>query len=350
MQHQRIKGATIDVKNLQYYLDLIAKQLSGNATAKEQADLSAWRNSTTENEQLFQDNQELWELSNSYQDSPLDLNLQQAWQNIAGQINPSISNPSPKKAVFSTKIWVLLIVVLATLGSLFWAWNYFQAPVEIVPTRPLAYQTQADEQQEITLPDGSKVWLNANSSLSYFPDFAERKVDLEGEAFFDIKRDEQRPFEIFTAGAKTRVLGTSFNVRAYPNEEKVEVTVTTGKVALIPLEKEKKDNQLLLTPGLSGTYTKKTASLEQQKSAIGNALAWHNKTLEFDHTLLPEVEKTLERYFNVDIELSNTLLNCDFKGTFENPNLEDVLSILEGSLDIQIEQSNNAYRLHGEGC
>ena len=335
------------MNNIQKYVDLIAKKLSGNASTPEVEALRTWRKQAPENEQLFQETQELWQLSKDYVDAPLEVDNQAAWQKIEAATSNSITSKTVSKSKWG--LWAI-VLLLGSLGAYFF-WNEEDKSNEEqeIPTEnttiPIAYQTKAGEKVELTLPDGSQVWLNEQSSLEFIAEFQTRKVNLKGEAFFDIQRDEVRPFEIHTGYAKTRVLGTSFNVRAYPEEEKVEVTVETGKVQLLGING---DQKMELTRGLSGAYDKLTH--EVQEKTVSNALAWREERLAFDNTPMPQVEEALERYFGVDLALAPNIAKCDFNGTFEEPALQDILEILAFSMELEIDSTAAGYELRGEGC
>ena len=337
------------------YHDLIAKKLSKNATADEQKQLAAWLKERPEHQQIYEETAELWKLSQGYKDTPLVVNTASAWDKLEGQLdaqNPPQSNQPPSHRVVKMRPWRMVASMAAAVTVLVASWFYFQNTPSNIDAPDLIFATTtANEKQEVKLPDGSRIWLNANSKLSYATAFTDRNVSLEGEAFFEVERDEKRPFTITAGGAKTTVLGTSFNIRAYPEEAETEVTVQTGSVEVAPLAVAKTTQPILLTAGLSGVYKKEKQQIEQRAAPVSNALAWQNKRLEFDYTPMSEVEIALERYFNIDIELSNqALLNCDFDGTYNDPKLEEILEILQYSLEAEIKKENKIYRLSGEGC
>ncbi len=159
-------------------------------------------------------------------------------------------------------------------------------------------------QQKIELPDGTLVYLNQNSSLTYPSRFESRDVKLIGEAFFDVKADHTRPFVIETEKASIQVLGTSFNVKTINPKGDLEVFVEQGKVRVAELKRI--ENQLVLTKG-------DFASLEGNKLISKNMtdrnyLAWKTKTLIFSNTSLGEVVETLNKVYNVQIVLNEEKL------------------------------------------
>jgi ferric-dicitrate binding protein FerR (iron transport regulator) len=213
--------------------------------------------------------------------------------------------------------------------------------------------TAAKQTEEITLPDGSKVWLNGASTIRYAPQFETatvREVWLEGEAYFEVTHKPQQPFLVHSTGAVTQVLGTSFNIRAYPDEATVEVGVLSGKVNVALTANEQSQN-LLLGPGNGALYDKKNASLHKKEIADPNLLSWKTHTLVFENAPLHVVVSSLERYFGVSIELVNPgLANCRFKGTFNQAKLQEILEVMEVSMSISTHHTGNQYSVSGKGC
>ena len=183
---------------------------------------------------------------------------------------------------------------------------------------------------------------------------------MEGEAFFEVEHlSEDHPFEIMSGDTKTTVLGTSFNVRAYPEEQRVEVTVETGKVAFESLKAKEKKNaegpaevkKVLLNKGDSGLFDKVERSIIRKEEKIENANSWKTGQLTFSNTELRDVKEALERYFDIKISTSDEkILNCHFTGVYQKPELEQILEVLKFSLDIEIEERQNEFTLKGEGC
>ncbi|MEM9928853.1 MAG: FecR domain-containing protein, partial [Bacteroidota bacterium] len=131
----------------------------------------------------------------------------------------------------------------------------------------LAFSTTSDT-EEVKLPDGSIITLNKDTELTYVADKNTRQLELTGEAFFDVARDEARPFTIITGDLTTTVLGTSFNIRAYPDEE-LEVSVKSGKVAVAAAEEE-----VVLVKAEKVTYEPKAKTLAPKATAVVEADVW----------------------------------------------------------------------------
>ena len=208
-------------------------------------------------------------------------------------------------------------------------------------------RTLAGEQITTTLPDGTKVWLNGSSSLRY--DYAinpgTRTVYMEGEAYFEVYKNSERPFVIHTGKVTTEVLGTSFNLRYYPHESNVELNVISGKVAFGENEK------IEVSSGAFASFHDALERITSTRSNDPNAIAWKTKRLLFEDAVMKEVVRDLERYFNVSIEIETPgLLNCHFTGSFHDPDLEEILRVIGFGLNIDYTVSNKKYFLSGQNC
>jgi ferric-dicitrate binding protein FerR (iron transport regulator) len=208
-----------------------------------------------------------------------------------------------------------------------------------------------DRQREVMLPDSSRIWLNRGSTLAYVPGFngPTRVVELVGEGFFEVRRDPQRPFIIQAAGARAEVLGTSFNLRAYPQEDQVVLVVETGKVAFSAREGKA---EIIITPGFAGSLSKQSSTFKKQSVRDANAWAWKSGQLKFDAKPLGEVLPEVERYFGIMFRLQHPgLTTCRFTGSFQDPELTQMLQVLEASLQIEIKkQPDQTLLITGLGC
>lgn len=181
--------------------------------------------------------------------------------------------------------------------------------------------------EQVVLPDGSKVWINHGSSISYPKDFSpeSRRLQLVGNAFFDVVRDPSKPFIIETRKLNVKVLGTSFDVYCYADEPS-SVTVQTGKVEVShPRSSAKiqliKNERSVLDPE-SGTFQK-------VKTDSGMGIAWRNNVLQFENMELGQVLKNVERKYGVKINCPDTLLlKSRIRAHYKNEPLDTVLSDL----------------------
>ena len=196
----------------------------------------------------------------------------------------------------------------------------------------------------IHLSDGSTIYLNAESSISYPQKFSDtlRVVDLKGEAFFEVSHDDKKPFIVRTGEVDVSVLGTSFNVRAFEEMNKTVVSLSTGKVELESHSANTDFNEsVVLFPGQSINYDNESHSFSQVSSYDPVLeFGWKDGILAFENASVEEVVETLERWYNVDIQLQNYAgTDWQYKARHDNESLELVLKSIayNESIDFEIE-------------
>lgn len=196
---------------------------------------------------------------------------------------------------------------------------------DIVVEAPQGSRTQ------MTLPDGTKVWLNAGSKISYSQSFGlvNRLVLLAGEGYFEVAHNEDLSFSVESENVRVKVLGTKFNFRDYPSDAEATVSLAEGSVAMNS-QQHPADEQLL-KPGQRATVDKQTGKIRVEEYEVTNATQWTSGKLIFDGEPLQEIVKTLERSYNVKITIAdNRLLTLRFYGDFlrQEQTLSEVLDAL----------------------
>jgi ferric-dicitrate binding protein FerR (iron transport regulator) len=172
---------------------------------------------------------------------------------------------------------------------------------------------------------------------------------MSGEAWFDVARDTTRSFVINAGEAVVEVLGTSFNVNAYRENEEVEITVESGVVALTARQDQKE--QIVLRAGNSGTLHKESKELELIPASDPNNISWKTRELFFENTPLEEVAEVVNHAYNSRIEIRNPVLaGCPITVTFRDQSLDAILNVLEITLDLEISRSGDRVLLDGQGC
>lgn len=212
----------------------------------------------------------------------------------------------------------------------------------------LVEMTGIGEVKQIILSDGTKVWLNSKTELKYSKNFdtKNREVTLDGEAYFEVKRDESKPFIINSQSVKTTVLGTTFNVSAYKTDSDVKVSVISGKVAV-----EENKNKVLLTKNQQAIFDKEKRELTQNNTinASENVL-WKEGKLLFKGISLEKVIAGIQRNHKTNIIISEKIKNCTISADFTDMSIEKIIKILEEIVNGNSSFKNNAYYLTGNGC
>lgn len=203
--------------------------------------------------------------------------------------------------------------------------------------------TGRSEYKYMLLPDSTQVWLNAASTLEYPHQFAsgKREVYLTGEAYFDVKHADKQPFLIHTGNITTLVLGTAFNIKAYPGRENVIVSVSRGKVRVNYNEKE----LATLTPGQQVKVSNEFKPVVQKKIAISEAAPWQQGNLVYDDEMINDIIADLERIYDVTIHVQKeTLVNERISTSFRREiGIEQALQVLCNLTDTQLKLVNNIY-------
>ena len=236
-----------------------------------------------------------------------------------GQIRPLQTRPWTALS----RTFRIAASVLVVMGIAFYFWKHnglarFGNTVSVV--------TGKGERKEIKLPDGSTVWLNESSKMEYPRHFAahQRKVVLlDGEAYFDIKRDESKPFFVAASGTTTRVLGTAFNIRSYHFLKSILVTVTRGKVQVERAGGAVGPERKILLPNEQVSYDVKTREITKVNVNSANAVAWKEGRLLFDNESFANVIAILENKFDVKIQAEESIreyhMSAEFASTDSPP-------------------------------
>lgn len=187
-------------------------------------------------------------------------------------------------------------------------------------------QTPAGGQYQVNLPDGTKVWLNASSSLKFPPSFArnERRVELNGEGYFEVAKDKLKPFKVSTSQQEILVFGTHFNINAYNGERKTKTTLLEGSVKVT----DNNNRYLLLKPGEQAVL--EGNRMELKSVDLAAAVDWKNGLFVFDNEKIETIMRRISRWYNVDVVYKGKVSEEKFMGTISRyKDIGDVLNMLE---------------------
>ena len=193
----------------------------------------------------------------------------------------------------------------------------------------LSKSTPTGRMFRMNLDDGSFIHMNAVSRITYPKQFGEhkREVEISGEAYFDVERDEERPFHIKVKDYQVQVLGTSFNIQAYEDEEDFSVTVASGKVKVV-LDKAG-NNSAILRKNQKLVYNTETNVFKVLDVEAARELNWREGILHFESTPMNKVEKILERWYGIDLVINNkTIYDKTLTGQHHNESLESVMEAI----------------------
>lgn len=337
--------------SIKKYKVLIVKYLQSEATPEEQKLVEDYIARSDKNKQLFESYRGLMFLT---QKKKVEYNADLAWEKIQKRIEVLQNSDTSKSSILSKAVRKSPIYKYAISGAA-------AAIILLVGFVSLFHQNDVAIKQYSSglavaspseLPDGTSVVLNSNTTLKFPEKFEKdiREVSIFGEAFFEVNPDPDRPFIIHANGMDIKVLGTSFNVEAFPGNDYVKVTVNTGKVAVYPTGTAdadiKKEGQFL-TAGEIATYSHKTGVLFKSVNDDLNVLSWKTGVLTFKEARLAEVFKAFEEKYQKQFVLDDsTVLDQRLTARFENESLNDALETLSLIFNIKFENKERYIIVH----
>jgi len=325
---------------------LIQRYVSGSATSEEMKKLENWMEQSSENKRLVRDVKNIWD---NTPPENFEINVEEAWKDFEKRrMKKKQLSQHPRKSRKSLIYFYRVAAVL--LATLFASYVYYtqiqfeneqsQQHERLVTMQELA--TGIGDKAEVTFSDGSRVILNASSKIEFPQKFQsqKREVFLDGEAYFEVKHDPERPFLVHNKNVEVEVLGTKFNVRGWNEDPSVEVVVQSGMVAVKAFDKSTNNQRkAILTEGNYTNVDYKCGPLPVEKVDVRSHLVWMSGGLHFDHVPFRRVISDVERRFEVRIELKDQeLLDVPFTSTFYNAGLDEVLSVIGTSLKLNYKR------------
>ncbi len=291
--------------------------------------IETWKNSPDFNEQRFNTIAKLYESTaeNLYAES---INIEDEKAKFFETVAPTVKKNNRLQKYFKYAAVVVLFISIAGI-----AYQSFS-------NNTVAIATNFGEEKKVELPDGSTVWLNAGSSISYKKD-APRTIQLNGEAFFEVAKDKAHPFTVETPDhVIVKALGTSFNVKAYPENSYLETTLLTGKVEVT--SENYFDEKIIMIPNdnikilkADGILVKSTI---QNKKAV---LMWRENKIRFENMAFRDIANDLNNQLNIKLVFKNTTIaESRFTAVFDKSTpAEDILEVLQ-------DTKNFTYKLNPE--
>ncbi|WP_163717302.1 FecR family protein [Mangrovibacterium lignilyticum] len=321
-------------------IKMILRQLNGESSPAERDKFSNWLMENPENLDQYIELKEIW--NQDYTRSlPFDEN--KALKRIQAAAKKKKRRiPLPKTVL---RIAAILAIILVSGAYLVYQQNIQPAPVSNPQIATLTKTSGPGEQMRVTLPDGSVIWLNGESTVSYPEKFLPgcREVTLTGEAFFEVTKNPAQPFVVQTGKVSTTVLGTSFNIKAFTKNE-ATVTVATGKVRVAHTSDNSQTDELYLLPNEQAVWSAYQNGLQKNTVDSRDYYAWKNGTICFNNETLPEAMQMLERWYNVTIKLkaANAENRRYINGNYKDKKLYNILDGLCYIYNLEYEYLNDS--------
>jgi len=239
---------------------------------------------------------------------------------------------------FQTNKW-LRVAAIFMLPVFTAAGMYFYMSGKGNSTTPLIVAVERGQKANITLPDGSKVWLNSESKLIYAADFNvdKRELQLNGEAYFEVAHNPEKPFIVRSNDISVKALGTAFGMKAYKEDNIISSILMKGKVLVTT-----PDGEAILLPNERIMYNKSTHKKIQ--NSVTNAkdfTGWIHNQLRYEDVSLQEIAKDIQRIYNIEIVFADSQLkNQRFTGSIDNNSLESVLNIITLTSPVSFQINN----------
>ncbi len=325
--------------------DRLARYVSGESTETEAQDVGRWAASDEERQRLLASVERRWHAAASTASFDAD----RAWQRMAPKLErvatrttstvlPFVTRrPAATRWVYGVAAAMVLSVALSSYAVL----RGRAAKDSSGSIAALQVQTVVGERRTIELPDGSRAVLGVRSSLRMEPVLAKgpRIVHLEGEAFFTVHHDADRPFRVVASNVVTEDVGTEFSVRAYAGEADVRVAVREGAVSLSRVGAESAGGAVLLGERDVARIAADGIPRVTSDSAVDRLFAWRDGDLVFENAPLAEVASELSRWYDVEVRFADPeLASRHLTSTFKSEPIDEVLRVIGLSAEVRCER------------
>lgn len=334
---------------------LLAKKITGEATIEELDQLSALISENYERGALVERMQQIWNSTPPPSIPKYHSKAEDAYLSLINKIAVSEEEEpeSLKKEVgFSLKRWLYAAAIMLFVGFSGMLYLNQDKATDNQKQKAVAgnkISIDPGSKTRVLLPDGSQVWVNSGTQIIYQNDFngKTREIELKGEAYFDVVKDAERPFIVHTSGIDIKVLGTAFNVKAYPTDPTIEATLLHGSIEVIN-NKRPNDAHLILKPHEKLVYQKEleappmvatsnsdfAVNIKPLKTNLVDSelveTAWVYNKLAFEDESLRQVADKMERWYDIEITIeSEKLENVRISGSFVNESLEEAMKELQ---------------------
>lgn len=327
--------------------EIIARVLAGDAIHDDQQVLEAWLSVSEENKQAFRNSQKIFAQTAALK-KRIAVDTDKAWETVKNRMNQNRHQQQviPIDTFKNRRIILRIAAMVAILAGLGAAGYFLLLPGKTVFDKQFA---SGKEVRSEILPDGSSIAMNKNTTISYSSkQFGKKRlVKLTGEAFFEVKHDAQHQFIVEAGNLFIEDVGTTFNVKAYPDSKVIIVTVETGEVKIFTTGKRGLD----VTAGETATYDPSSGTFTKSVNDDQNLHAYRDKIFIFDNTELQVIVKLLNDIYGGNISIENAeVKKCRLTASFNNEPLDTILSVIAETLQLKIVKSQNGILLDGHAC
>lgn len=274
-----------------------------------------------------------------------------AWDKFSQKnfFQDTTTTTTTKSGSFGT--WYRLVAAfigILIFSSIWWTEVYLQKADEQAPIPAGSYANKLGKVTAFLLPDSTKVWLSTGSELRYEENFtSNRKVRLKGEAFFEVRKNPDFPFEIVTGELVTKVLGTSFNLKVYAGEG-IDLSVYSGKVQFG--RNDEQTDFFNLTKNQNISWSSSSGFTEIKAFDSSREPDWKTGVFRFEGARIEEIVKLLTKWYPVEFLITGDSGGCSYSGEFHRSSLEQVLEILSYTLNLDYEIHENTVRIKPNPC
>lgn len=337
---------------------VIVRYLDGIVDDSDTKKLEEWLAENNENRRILHSVSQIWKASEDKSQDALmqEFNLEEDWERISSHITQTDEEGKKarvlkfkrlrKRQQLLSNLMKVAALVLVAIASGFLTLQY--APLQQEKVYEPVFneiQTSAAERARVELGDGSKVTLNAASKLIMPETFSQssREVELHGQAFFNIKSDKNRPFRIQTRSGLIEVVGTSFDVRSYSDEGKIEVVVREGTVEVS--QESDPTHKLIVNEGYKGSIIVSENKLNLKWAEdLDSYFAWMEGRLVFKKDPLTKVFRHIERIYDVEIIYTGTdetVLEKEFSADLKTRSVREVMNVIKMAMDVEFEMEED---------
>lgn len=321
---------------------LIIRLLSGEANADEKKNIEEWLGQSAENRKLYADLREIW-LSAGIQANADNYQMEDAILKFRNQISSEKYRLKNQINFQQLLKYAAILILILGLPFSYYIGSRNSKSDNSTTTISCAF----GDKTSIVFPDSSKVWLNSGSKLTFNSDFKSgaRNVILEGEAFFSVSKDKEHPFRVKTTDIDIEVLGTKFNVKAYPDENSVSTTLVEGSLEISSLYENTR-----IKPDQKLVFSKVSKKMVLRKIADTSAdTEWKDGRLVFRNESLGELAPKLRRWFDVDIVFADERAKQRrFTGVLERESILEVISYFDLSKYVECSIQGNKIIIRSE--